>query len=145
MKNLYINPRLTLELFDNELIMVNLDSGLYYTLGGTIVSFLSTLPIQGSIDLAIEKFLSQKSYNKNCYDEFSSNLSKSIKDLVEEQILVWHEKTPIKEVVIDQVHSEEYVPSIFKRYADMQDLLLLDPIHEVDEDGWTSVDPDISN
>ena len=29
-----------------------------------------------------------------------------------------------------------YEPSSFNRYADMQDLLALDPIHEVNEEGW---------
>ena len=31
---------------------------------------------------------------------------------------------------------------ILHKYTDMQDLLLLDPIHEVDEAGWPSVKPD---
>lgn len=33
----------------------------------------------------------------------------------------------------DKLHFEE---PIFHKYTDMEDLLLLDPIHDVDETGW---------
>jgi hypothetical protein len=31
-----------------------------------------------------------------------------------------------------------YVPPVMNKHSDMQELLLLDPIHEVDEAGWPS-------
>jgi len=34
-----------------------------------------------------------------------------------------------------------YEATVLKRYEDMHDLLLLDPIHEVDEMGWPNVKP----
>jgi hypothetical protein len=32
--------------------------------------------------------------------------------------------------------SRSFTPPVLSRYTDMQDLLLLDPIHDVDETGW---------
>jgi hypothetical protein len=35
-----------------------------------------------------------------------------------------------------------FVAPVLHKHTDMQDLLLLDPIHEVDETGWPSVKKD---
>lgn len=35
-----------------------------------------------------------------------------------------------------------YRPPVLEVFADMQDLLLLDPIHDIDEVGWPVARPD---
>ena len=37
-----------------------------------------------------------------------------------------------------QVH-KPFVPPVLHKYTDMQELLLIDPIHEVDETGWPNI------
>ena len=34
---------------------------------------------------------------------------------------------------------QTFEPPVIQRYTDMQDLLLLDPIHEVEESGWPNM------
>ena len=41
-----------------------------------------------------------------------------------------------------QTQRPGFVPPSLHKYVDMQELLLLDPIHEVDETGWPSIKPD---
>jgi hypothetical protein len=40
---------------------------------------------------------------------------------------------------IPSAEQQPYTPPVLERYSDMQALLVLDPIHEVDEQGWPHV------
>ena len=41
--------------------------------------------------------------------------------------------------------SGAYEKPVFQKYDDMQALLLIDPIHEVDDDGWPVANPAPTN
>jgi hypothetical protein len=40
--------------------------------------------------------------------------------------------------------SKTFEPPLLEKYTDMQDLVLLDPVHEVDSTGWPAPKPDAS-
>ena len=40
---------------------------------------------------------------------------------------------------VEPVLAGEYQAPSLEKYSDLQDLLLIDPIHEADESGWPSV------
>lgn len=119
------------DLFDEEYIIANLTNGLYYSVQGTIINILKCLPFE-----SIEKPL----------EFYGDKLSGSE---IEEIIIVWNEM--INEELISNYESKEISENFQKefietaqksklsKYADMQDLLALDPIHEVDEEGWPEI------
>lgn len=126
-----LNPRLAADVFDGEYIIANLDTGLYYSIQGIAVSLVAALPFetpQPHINLLADAFpLNATSIHDELNDIFQ--------ELVKEEIIKEGHLTS-NPVATSCSPPDQYIPSRFNRYADMQDLLLLDPIHEVDEEGW---------
>jgi hypothetical protein len=132
-KSMYIlNPRLAAEIFDGEYIIANLDNGLYYNIQGIAVSLVNAMPYHDHTQVI--KCLSD-SFPEQA-DHIEQELHAILEELLKEEIVLKDDHTtPVASS--DCTPPEEYKPSRFNRYADMQDLLLLDPIHDVDEEGWT--------
>ena len=63
-----------------------------------------------------------------------AELSSIWQELINEQLVV--DRASSNAALGIATAAKEYKRSELNRYADMQDLLLLDPIHDVDEDGW---------
>lgn len=126
-----LNPRLAADVFDAEYIIANLDTGLYYNVQGLAVSLLQALPFESPvtpIKLLAARFPAQE-------EIITKELELIWKDLLEEEII--KEANSVVAANADWVANVTiYTESRFNRYADMQDLLMLDPIHEVDEEGW---------
>jgi hypothetical protein len=89
------------------------------------------------------------------YDAAIINIQKAVRDLVleliREGILVPRttdsggenlSKEDLQDIFIIKEHRFE-IPAL-EKYTDMEELLLLDPIHEVDETGWPNIAPDQS-
>ena len=128
----YLNPRLAAEIFDGEYIIANLDTGLYFNVQGIAVSLIQFLPFENQ-DSVIERLANLFPENADTIKNELNNISK---ELIENEIILKGDlKTPAESSVNNM--PTEYIPSRFNKYADMQDLLLLDPIHDVDEEGWT--------
>jgi hypothetical protein len=125
-----LNPRLAADIFDDEYIIANLDTGLYYSIQGVAVSLVQALPFEDPA-VPIEKLATAF---KGSANNVSDELQGIWQQLLQEEIV----KEPIKPVAINEgwVPATNYAAPLFNRYADMQDLLMLDPIHEVDEEGW---------
>ena len=125
-----LNPRLAADIFDNEYIIANLDTGLYYSIQGLAVSLVKALPFEEPTAPIATLASAVNSPDKNISDE----LNGVWEQLVSEEIIKEANKPVTANT--DWSPATEYALSRFNRYADMQDLLMLDPIHEVDEEGW---------
>ena len=127
-----LNSRLAADVFDDEYIIANLDTGLYYSVQGAAVSLLYCLPFSSEnqvIDVYLLAFPEKAEVIKE-------ELASIFKELVSQEIILDREEI-LPESGPECIAPGEYVPGKFNRYADMQDLLMLDPIHDVDENGWT--------
>jgi hypothetical protein len=128
----FFNPRLAADLFDGEYIIANLDTGLYYSVQGIAVSLLNALPFQDYGQIAKE-LAAAFPENSTIIDQ---ELNLLLNELLEEEII--KKDDSVSEIASQAlIFPNEYIPSRLNRYADMQDLLMLDPIHDVDEEGWT--------
>lgn len=133
MKNFKLNtPGVTYEMIDGEAIIINLDSGYYYNsqkLGALIWECLS----KGASKIEIIEKLSEK------FSEYKAQVSEDIEEFVKKAI---SEKLLIESTEADSGISIElkgfsaYEKPVINKYEDMQDLLLLDPVHDVSEKGW---------
>lgn len=127
-----LNTRLAADIFDDEYIIANLDTGLYYSIQGNAVSLLQSLPVQYPA-VPIQQLADALPGNTN---DIAAELTAIWKQLLEEGIVTDHSSLTIPANTA-WLPATVYTPSRFNRYADMQDLLMLDPIHDVDEDGWS--------
>lgn len=127
-----LNPRLASDVFDGEYIIANLDTGLYYSIQGLAVTLVNALPFEASFPVILR--LSE------AFPDHRDTIQKELADIFQElqnEDIIRESAAAIPEGPGPGAIPEQYIPSKFNRYADMQDLLLLDPIHDVDEDGWT--------
>lgn len=124
-------PQVLHEQFDNEVVLVNLENGNYYSLNASGSAIL----------LLIAKGLSPDSIEKRCVD-VDAALRDQVRDLLTELlgeglITPCDDTTFIKDEDETETAALDFsTPPALQRFTDMQDLLLLDPIHDVDERGW---------
>lgn len=128
----HLNSRLAAEVFDGEYIIANLDTGLYFSVQGLAVSLISLLPYENH-QTVIEQLTNLFPENS---DVIVDELNTIFMELLENEIILKGElKSNVERT--EAIMPTAYQSSRFNKYADMQDLLLLDPIHDVDEEGWT--------
>lgn len=116
MKYYTLNPRFIADIFDETIIIANLDSGIYYTISGAICNVFTDFNLEKS---KVLELVSSKLDIKDVFDQ-----------LIEEQIII--ESTNSIELDLKGL-KEPKGESKLKKFDDLQDLLVLDPIHEIDE------------
>lgn len=123
------------ERFEDEAIIINLIAGNYYSLRG--ISFYAWSCLEaGMPSEVIQKELHHlyPSENGNLDKSFSDFISRLEKEnLIKESESIAKDFTPVSTEGLPK----EFQPLSIEMFTDMQDLLLLDPIHEVEEEkGW---------
>ncbi|MBX9705619.1 MAG: PqqD family protein [Gammaproteobacteria bacterium] len=119
------------ELLGEEVIIANLDNGNYYNLSGLAATVWRLLLCGKSAGAAITEI--QEHYSGVVDVELQA--ASFIEELLQHNLL----KLSASAIVSGECPTQW--PQIFKSgaidcYEDMQQLLVLDPIHEVDELGW---------
>lgn len=120
--------------FDEEIVVVNIKNGIYYSLRGASPYFFR-LFMEG-VDLFQFNILFEEKYGVeelNIFSEF-------VKILLVEELLIVSEED-VKELNFefpsDQLLKEGF---IFEKQDDISDLIKLDPIHDVSPDkGWPNL------
>ncbi|GAB5561863.1 MAG: PqqD family protein [Synoicihabitans sp.] len=126
-------PDATFEDCDGEIIVINLASGNYYSIRGSICHYWSELIAGRSTVEIINHVAATFSLSE---DDVRPTVGKIVQQLLEEKILrPATAETPTGDITISGTAGKYEAPSL-ERYDDMQDLLLLDPVHEVDVTGW---------
>ena len=133
------SPAVIHETVDGQTIIVNLDSGSYYDLNAT-GSDVWTMLVERETTQTVASRLAAR------YDLEAEQAAAAVHGLVEqlraEQIVV---PAPDGEVPAPLAAADgngtaatpaAFEPPVLRKHTDMQDLLLLDPVHEVDENGW---------
>jgi hypothetical protein len=122
------------ECFDKEIVALNLVEGVYYAFGGAAVAAWPYIIAQHS-EPVIASALAKR-YDVEA-DVLSHDLTEFVERLVQEKILLTAPETNSDIDCSQLAFLGEYEGFIFERHADMEDLLTLDPIHDVDpRTGW---------
>jgi hypothetical protein len=138
------------EVFDDEVVIIHFDTGNYYSLDSVGTEIWGLIESGASVGEIVAS-LAQR------YDGSHADLEEAttrfVVELQDEDLVA--ASTPKNPTTLqgDEKRSEaapatsgrHFRAPVISRYTDMQDLLLLDPIHEVDEDGWPSVKSDSSD
>jgi hypothetical protein len=132
-------PDVILENFDDEIVIVNLESGNYYSIDA-IGAEIWTMLQRGATVAEIAVQLSRK------YDATIQIIEKAvmefIRGILSERLIVTDANVAVQpyppDASVSNVRKPFALPAMHK-YTDMQELLLVDPIHEVDETGWPNI------
>jgi hypothetical protein len=131
-------PKVIDESFDGEVVVINFDTGSYYSLGGTaadIWSFIRGGAAAGQIVEALAR-----RYDASRAD-IEAAVDRLIAELEQENLIVAStEPGPASDPTPADSSSSAPRPTFpapqLEKFTDMQELILLDPIHEVDDTGW---------
>jgi Coenzyme PQQ synthesis protein D (PqqD) len=129
-------PDVVMESFEGELVLVQMKSGNYYSLQGSAPLIWDLIDKGSSIE-EIGDYLG--ACHAGDPEEFTRTAQNLVEELVVESLIVPLENAPSPASLKapDPLKSDApFVPPVLERYTDMQELLLLDPIHDVDETGW---------
>ena len=129
------SPQVINETIDGEAIMINLATGSYYSLdrvGGEVWALLEgSVPVD---DIVVEL--------GRCYDGAEDDIRRAVDDLLhrlssEELVVPCDDGDPVGAVSLDPpAERPPFQAPMLEKFTDMQELILLDPVHEVDARGW---------
>lgn len=131
-------PNVVHETIDGEAILLDLNTGSYFSLDGSGAIIWEFIDKTGDWQQVIG-VLSAGNPDKS--ELVSASVRGFVEELVKEGLLVKasHEMPAGGAGLLMSRLAEvsgDFKPPLVNKYTDMQDLLLLDPIHEVDEKGW---------
>jgi hypothetical protein len=127
-------PEVIFEEFGDEIVAVNLDTGIYYSLRGSACEIWLSLKFPTSIRQILGVVLEK--YEGNI-DEIDAHIHQFINRLMSMNLIKTSNIIPqVKSTSSHLSIKSTFLPPEIDIFSDMQDILLLDPVHDVDETGW---------
>jgi hypothetical protein len=129
--------RIVHETIDGETIVIDLETGTYYSLRGSGPEVWALLVAGWSDEKVIAELQRRHAEDGETVPAATSAL---IDQLHEEGLLEECERDGqmVPELEAAQP-GESFAPPVFERFTDMEYFLMLDPIHEVEGSGWPHV------
>jgi hypothetical protein len=126
-------PDVIAETIDGEVIIINLNSGAYYSSVGSGGAIWQALVANHSVEETLELVAASYGAQRSAIEP---EVSQFVSHLIDEGLLVEVGDLPSSNGVVLATTGVFETPNLSK-YTDMQELLLLDPIHDVDPSvGW---------
>ena len=133
-------PAVIAEVIDNEAIIVNLDSGAYYSLRDTACTAWELLAQRLTVPAVVQSMTARYA---GAPAEIEAGVRTLLDELLREELLAPEEGQAAAAPPVDFGNGsrQPFQPPVIEKFTDMADLLLLDPIHEVDALGWPHAAP----
>ncbi|MEJ2685076.1 MAG: PqqD family protein [Candidatus Sulfobium sp.] len=144
-------PKIVHETIDEETVILNLDNGNYYSLLGVGAQIWGFIESGAPVHEIVEKVKCDYASNGTDVDEA---VNQFVFELCQEGLTVPGKTDTNPDLRLPAEEREHEVSGdkqifaapVLNKYSDMQDLLLLDPIHDVDEEaGWPTNKADLEN
>ena len=135
-------PQVISENIDGEVVIANLQTGIYYSMQrvGAEVWPLFENGISGDDLLKT----AMETYSGNV-SEIETSLGEFVTKLLAERLIIevrgLQSQRPKEAHRANGTDLHPFEKPVIESYNDMKDLLLLDPIHDVDETGWPAPKP----
>jgi Coenzyme PQQ synthesis protein D (PqqD) len=133
-------PSVIHEKFDDELVAINLDTGVYHSLAGAAADAFQLLTQEATqaevAETLATKYAASVESIQAALTPFFQQLRKE--DLIC-QVDVRRSRGPLQ--LAGAGSALPLVAPTLEAYRDLQSLFLLDPVHEVAEEGWPSTAP----
>jgi hypothetical protein len=143
--------KIVLEKFEDEIVIVNLENGYYYSLSGIGSDILGMIGKRYSVNAIRDAW---STMFPDYREEVEVSLNEFLLELENEGIIIpssagkdensqsLNSRAKLESIPAQSIFSKP----ILNRYTDMREILLLDPIHEVDANtGWPQKKPAVSD
>jgi hypothetical protein len=134
-------PEVVYETIEGETVIVNLENGLYYSLSNQTSADTWTL-IEAGLDFPAICSAIVCNYSKD--EQIITEALRDFIILLQQEGLIEVDQRAVTSLPVSPnlppaKTERPFEPPKIERFSDMQDLLLLDPIHDVDEAGWPNL------
>ena len=131
------NPHVVDDTIEGEVIVIDLDSGTYYSLRDTSAEIWHCIKA-GADEASIGDSLAER--YAAAREDIGSAVSRLLDELAAERLIEEGSESaasgePLSDPPI-QNGRVPFVAPVLEKHTDMQDLILLDPVHDVTEAGW---------
>lgn len=125
--------KILFEEFEDETVLINADSGYYYSLSKTGTEILRLLQEGWPANEVADGL-----FGSHAPASIRATVQRFIHQLEQEEIIIASSRGRTSVAPnIKVMNVEEFVPPVLERFDDVRDLLLIDPVHQVDQDyGW---------
>jgi len=132
-------PHIVHETIDGETILMDLRSGNYFSIEKSGAVIWEVLVQTGSTEELLKK--AGELSHPDQSDRVLSDIRNFVKKLLAEGLIREANNIGASDITEELLNSLKLTISSFEtpevnKYSDMQEMLLLDPIHDVDEKGW---------
>jgi hypothetical protein len=135
------NPQVIHETIEGETIIIDLVSGTYYSLQGSGPEIWHGVAEGESAAAIVERLAHVYAGDRG---EIAAAVAEFLGELEAERLIAAAEAGangvgPVGEAVTaigSNGHGAAFAPPKLEKYTDMQDIILLDPVHQVDDRGW---------
>ena len=137
------SPKVIHQVFETEVVVVNLETGTYYSVEGAGIDIWRMLAAQRTTD----EIVSAMTQNDNGSAAANAETIRAfLGQVADEALIVPDENGANGRSELGSLPAARDLaaqPARLRKFTDMRDLLLLDPIHELDEAGWPQRPPKI--
>jgi hypothetical protein len=140
------SPHVIHETIDGEVIVINLASGNYYSEKGAGADVWDVIESSPGADKSTIADAVAVRFGRPS-GEVADDIADFLDALQREELVAASENGAAISVPPtngDGNGSRTFEPPLLEKYTDMQDLVLLDPVHEVGSTGWPQPKPDAS-
>lgn len=125
-------PTVVHEIMDGEVVIINMDNGSYFSIGTVGAEIWILLDGGHAVNQIVTQVAERYDHSS---DQVEPDITSFLAHLSTEELVV---ATPMgTETAIDLgAKRGKYSKPALEKYTDMEELLLLDPIHEVTDSGW---------
>jgi hypothetical protein len=127
------NPRVMHETIEGEVILIHLDTGTYYSLRATGAEIWQALQLGAGRPEIVDALAA--AYDGS-HDEIRSAVTGLIEQLQDEGLIESRDGVASPETPSFAAAGGSFRPPVLEKHTDMQDLIVLDPVHEVGAQGW---------
>jgi hypothetical protein len=134
-------PDVVASTVDGEVVAINLATGSYYNIAGSGTAVWATVDQVASTDEVIARLAHR-------YEQPVEKIAEAVTPFMDELLAEGlirpagdaqtgqRADDPLSEV------DSAFSPPVLEKFTDMEDLLLVDPVHDVSERGWPHVEAD---
>jgi len=129
------NPQAMHETIDGETIVIDLSTGTYYSLRGSGSAIWSAVASGASVEAIIDRL--ETAYEASP-GEIAAATEEFLSELEVEQLIARANGArpgTASPPALPETRSPFEKPQL-EKYEDMQDIIMLDPVHMVDDKGW---------
>jgi hypothetical protein len=140
------SPHVIHETIDGEVIVINLASGNYYSVKGSGAEIWDVIESSPGADKSSIAAVTAARFGR-APDEVAPDIADFLEALQREDLVAATEngtRVPAAPTNGAANGTRTFEPPLLEKYTDMQDLVLLDPVHEVGGAGWPHPKPDAS-